>query len=72
MELRFSSSTWDVHLSSVAVIAIMIIIGVSVPQSALPVGYEMSAELSYPVNECTANAVIVFWTNFVSYNYNHI
>ena len=43
----------------------MITIGVSVPQSALPVGYEMSAELSYPVNECTANAVIVFFTNLV-------
>ena len=40
--------------------------GIALPQSSLPIGYEFSAELSFPVHESVANGLLLFNSQVIS------
>ena len=43
-----------------------LVAGIALPQSSLPIGYEFSAELSFPVHESVANGLLLFTAQFIS------
>ncbi len=43
-----------------------LVVGMSIPQSALPICYEYSCELVFPIHECIPNAVLVLLANTTS------
>ena len=44
----------------------MLVLAIALPQTTLPIGYEFSAELAYPVHESIPNGLIIFGSQAVN------
>ena len=44
----------------------MLVLAIALPQTTLPIGYEFSAELAYPVHESIPNALIILVSQVVN------
>lgn len=50
----------------VALLYVTLVVGIALPQSSLPIGYEFSAEISFPVHESVANGLMLFISQVIS------
>lgn len=49
-----------------ALLYVTLVAGIALPESSLPIGYEFSAELSFPVHESVANGLLLFTSQVIS------
>lgn len=48
------------------VLSVLVTLSLALPQTAVPIGYEFSAELAYPVPESVPNSLIILFSQAVN------